>query len=73
MPEMKHRENALFGRYADEVADLVAETAADRALCHRLGETRFETFHRWFTAPVVADDLHRRIGAALTVMRGAVP
>jgi len=65
MPEMKHRENALLGRDADEIADLVAEAAADRALRRRLGEAGFETFRRRFTAESVVGDLRARIDAAL--------
>lgn len=37
MPEIRHRENALLGHTPTEVADLVVEAAADRALRRKMG------------------------------------
>ena len=66
MPEIKHRENALMGRDAAEIADLVAEAAADPELRQRLGEAGYQTYRRHFTGPAVAGIIAARL-------RGAVP
>jgi glycosyltransferase involved in cell wall biosynthesis len=61
MPEIRHRENALMGRDAAEVADLIAEAAADPALRLRLGEAGYQAYRRRFTGPVVARTIAERL------------
>jgi hypothetical protein len=61
MPEMRHRENALLGRDAQEIADLVAEAAADPILRMRLGEAGYHTYKRYFTGQAVASCMVKRL------------
>ena len=66
MPEIRHRDNALMGRDAAEIADLIAEAATDPALRLRLGEAGYQTYRCNFTGPVVARAIAQRL-------RGIVP
>jgi glycosyltransferase involved in cell wall biosynthesis len=53
MPEIRHRENALLGESAREIAECVLEAANDAGLRWRLGEAGYRTFESKFSAPVV--------------------
>jgi glycosyltransferase involved in cell wall biosynthesis len=61
MPEIKHEQNALLGRDAQEIADLLVRAGKDRLLRERLGEGGWETYRTHFTAEHVATDIIRHI------------
>ena len=63
MPEIRHDENALLGKDAAEIAELVALAMADAPLRRRLGEAGYETFVNLFTAPRVARSIIERLNA----------
>lgn len=54
MPEIQHGVNALLGANARDIADQIKVAAENPDLRRRLGEAGYETFVRFFRAPVVA-------------------
>ncbi|MBX6369023.1 MAG: hypothetical protein IRZ04_13625 [Rhodospirillales bacterium] len=71
MPEIRHRENALLGATPEEVAELVAEAAADVSLRRAIGRGGLRTLETLFRP----DAICREIAASLRAIarREAVP
>ena len=61
MPEIKHRENALLGNNAKEIAALVAEASENFELRRSLGTNGYETYKRAFTGTIVASRIASKI------------
>jgi glycosyltransferase involved in cell wall biosynthesis len=61
MPEIRHEQNALLGRDADEIADLIVRAGRDRSLRERLGDAGWETYRTQFRAESVASNIIDRI------------
>ncbi len=61
MPEIEHGHNALLGRSAEEVADLVAQALADRNLRRRIGRGGVGTLAKYYAPQVVVPQLIDRI------------
>jgi glycosyltransferase involved in cell wall biosynthesis len=61
MPEIQHRRNALLGRNADEIADLVAEALSNKRLREETGRNGYQTFKQFFTAEKVVPKIGERI------------
>jgi glycosyltransferase involved in cell wall biosynthesis len=61
MPEIRHNENALLGRDAEEIADLVVRAARDKSIRERVGEAGWETYRTQFRAESVASNIVGRI------------
>ena len=64
MPELVHRENAILGRDAKGIAAAVVEAAQSPELRRDLGQNGYETFKRYFVAPVVAREIVHRLQGA---------
>jgi len=65
MPEIVHRRNALLGRDAAEVADLIVEAAQDRWLRREIGEIGMETLAAAFNPSRVVEQIGTDIAAHL--------
>jgi glycosyltransferase involved in cell wall biosynthesis len=61
MPEIKHGQNALLGRDAEEIADLIVSAGRDKSLRQRLGDGGWETYQTQFRAESVASNIIERI------------
>jgi Glycosyl transferases group 1 len=61
MPEIKHDHNALLGRDAEDIADLVVLAGRNRSLRERLGNAGWETYRTLFRAESVASSIVQRI------------
>lgn len=68
-PEIRHQQNALLGGSPEEIADLVALAAEDRALRRRLGAAGWETLRRCFVAEVVAPKLLAELERAVRTVK----
>lgn len=61
MPEIRHEENALLGRDAGDIADLIVRAGQDQALRNRIGSAGWETYLTRFRAETVAGDIVERL------------
>lgn len=61
MPEIKHEENALLGRDAGDIANLIVRAGQDQALRNRIGSAGWEIYLRRFKAETVAEDIVERL------------
>jgi hypothetical protein len=61
MPEIKHEENALLGRDAGDIADLIVRAGQDQTLRNRIGSAGWEIYLKRFRAEMVAEDVVERL------------
>lgn len=66
MPEMKHNENCLLGRDAQEIAEMIRLAILDNSLREQLGTAGYETFSKYFLANKVSDQIWHEIKNYLT-------
>ncbi len=70
MPELKHGENILLGDSGEELAELIAEAAADQALRRRIGRNGLRTLRELFSpadaVATMASDMRARAGRLLS-------
>jgi glycosyltransferase involved in cell wall biosynthesis len=61
MPEIRHNKNALLGRDAEEIADLIVRAGGDKSMRERIGTAGWETYRTQFRAESVASNIVSRI------------
>jgi glycosyltransferase involved in cell wall biosynthesis len=61
IPEIRQRENALVGSTGEEIAQLIAQAATDRALNARVRRGGRETFEHHFTPTVIAGRIEEEL------------
>jgi glycosyltransferase involved in cell wall biosynthesis len=61
MPEIRHGKNALLGRNAEEIADLIVRAGRDKSMRERIGMAGWETYRTQFRAESVASNIVERI------------
>lgn len=70
MPQIEHGKNALLGRNAEEIAELLAQALSDRDLRRKIGRGGIDTLQKHFRPAQVCRFLLERLCGALT--QGAV-
>ena len=61
MPEFIHEYNALLGKDASEIADLVVRAIDDPILRENTGKQGYETFKKYFTPSIVARKIVEKV------------